>query len=90
MAAPTSRAPKTLRILGVVIIVAGLVTPLVGVERARMIVEWWAAQGSAFMRVWAGFVFALGLLLAYAVVPRRLRLRSLRERAPPVVSPTSL
>lgn len=51
--APTSRAPQALRIVGVVIFVAGLVTPLLGVERARAIVEWWAAQGSPLMRVWA-------------------------------------
>jgi hypothetical protein len=68
--APTSRAPTTIRILGVVIIVAGLITPLLGVERARMIVEWWATQGSGFMRAWAGFALAFGLFLAYAVAPR--------------------
>jgi hypothetical protein len=70
VSAPTSRAPKTLRCLGVVIIIGGLVTPLFGVERARTIVEWWAAHGFAFMRVWAGFALALGLFLAYAVAPR--------------------
>jgi hypothetical protein len=73
VAAPASRAPKTVRVLGVVIIVAGVVTPLVGVERARAIVEWWTAQGTAFMRAWAGVALAFGLFLAYAVAPRPLR-----------------
>jgi hypothetical protein len=73
VAAPTSRAPKIIRILGVVIIVAGLATPLIGVERARAIVEWWAAQGSALLRVWAGIALVFGLFLAYAVAPRRPR-----------------
>jgi hypothetical protein len=58
------------RILGVSIIVAGLVTPLLGVERARMIVEWWEAQGFAFTRVWAGVALAFGLFLAYAIAAR--------------------
>ena len=70
LAAPASRAPTTLRILGVVIVVAGVVTPLVGVDRARAIVEWWTGQGSAFMRLWAGMALMLGLFLAYAVTPR--------------------
>jgi hypothetical protein len=70
VSAPTSRAPKTLRVLGVIIIVGGLATPLIGVERARAIVEWWAAQGSGFMRVWAGVALAFGLFLAYAIAPQ--------------------
>lgn len=57
------------RIAAAVIIVAGLVTPLFGVERARAIVDWWVSHGSAFMRVWGGCALAFGLFLAYAVAP---------------------
>jgi hypothetical protein len=71
LAAPTSRAPKALRVLGVVVVVAGVVTPLVGVERARAIVAWWTDQGTAFLRLWAGLALALGTFLAYVTVPRR-------------------
>lgn len=71
--APTSRAPQTLKMLGVVIIVAGLATPLIGVDRARVIVEWLTTQGPALMRVWAGFALGFGLFLAYAVAPPRPR-----------------
>ena len=70
VAAPTSRTPTTLRVLGVVIIVGGLVTPLIGVERARAFVAWWATQGSALLRVWAGVALVFGLFLAYAMAPR--------------------
>ena len=70
MAAPSSRAPTTIRILRVVIIVGGLVTPLVGVERARLIVHWWAAHGTGFLRAWAGMALGLRLFLAYAVAHR--------------------
>jgi len=79
VAAPTSRAPKTLRILSVVIIVAGLITPLIGVERTRAIVEWWAGQGAAFLRVWAGVALAFGLSLAYAVAAWKPRSDRLQE-----------
>jgi len=67
-AAPSSRAPEVVRILGTIILVAGLITPLFGLERFRRLLNWWSAQGPAFMRVWAGFALAFGLLLAYAIV----------------------
>jgi hypothetical protein len=72
-AAPASRAPKTLRILGIIILVAGLFTPLSGVERVHRLMDWWSTQGAMFMRVWATFALAFGLLLAYAVAPNLLR-----------------
>ena len=67
LAAPASRAPEVVRLLGLIIIAAGLLTPLFGVERLRRILDWWSRRGAAFMRVWAGVALAVGLLLAYAV-----------------------
>jgi hypothetical protein len=66
VAAPTSRTPTTLRVLGVIIIVGGLVTPLIGVDRARMFLAWWVTLGTMVMRVWASIAFVFGLFLAYA------------------------
>jgi hypothetical protein len=66
-AAPASRAPEALRILGVVIMVAGVTTLFLGLERFRGLVGWWSSQGSAVVRVWGAFALALGLLLAYAL-----------------------
>ncbi len=68
-AAPTSRAPDLIRILGVVIIVMGVVTPFFGLERFRRLLDSWSAQGSAFIRAWAVLALAFGLSLAYAIVP---------------------
>ena len=70
MTASLSRVPAVLGVLGVVVLVSGLVTPFLGVERARAIVEWWGALGPAVTRVWAGIAVALGALLVYAVAPR--------------------
>jgi len=81
VAAPTSRAPTTVRILGVVIFGAGLITPLIGIERAHAIVEWWSDQGTAFMRVWAAIALAFGLFLAYAIAPRTPRSDSAGRQA---------
>jgi hypothetical protein len=82
-AAPSSRAPKVLRILGVIILVAGLFTPLIGVERVHRLMDWWSTQGAVFMRVWATFALALGLFLAYAVVPKERRARRILSRRNP-------
>jgi len=69
LAAPDSRAPVTLRILGVVTLVADLATPLFGLKRFHRVFDWWAALRPAFKRAWAGCALAFGLLLFYAVVP---------------------
>ncbi len=69
-AAPTSRAPRTLRVLGAIAIVAGLTMPVVGVEGFRGQVEWFLALGPGFLRTYAVFVLGFSALLAYALVPR--------------------
>ena len=73
LVAPGSRAPKTLRTLGAVVIVAGLATPLFGVERSRAILDWVATQGTALLRVGAALAVVLGGLIAFAVGPRSRR-----------------
>ena len=57
------------RLLGVVIIVIGGITPFFGLERFRRLLDWWSAQGSAFVRGWAVLALLFGLSLAYALVP---------------------
>jgi len=69
LAAAASRAPKTLRILGFIILVGGLITPFVGADRARAMLDWWGAQGPAIIRLWAGLPFALGVFVTFAVTP---------------------
>lgn len=66
--APTSHVPQILLVLGPIIVVAGLLTPLIGVARLYRIIQWWEAQGTVFTRVVAGFSLAFGLLLTLAVV----------------------
>jgi hypothetical protein len=70
LAAPTSRAPRAIRAVGAIILVAGLMTPFFGLDRFRGILEWWSAQGPMFMRVWAGVALAFGFIMAYTLVPR--------------------
>ena len=71
LVARISRAPKTLRAFGAIALVAGLATPLFGVERARAIFDWEATQGTALIRVGAGLALAIGGFIAFAVAAGR-------------------
>lgn len=70
-AAPASRMPRTLPILGAFIVLAGIATPFIGVEGVDAIVAWWSAQSALFMRAWAGLAVLFGAFVIYAVAPRR-------------------
>ena len=68
--AAVSRAPTTLRVLGALIVIAGLLTPLFGVERAQAMLKWWSEQGGQFMRGWAAVAVVFGVFIIYVVRPR--------------------
>lgn len=70
-AARHSRMPRALRAIGMVIIVAGLITPLFGVERSVSMFNWLTTQGPAFVRVVAIVAIALGAFILYVATPRR-------------------
>lgn len=65
LAAPASRAPQAIRVLGFVIVVAGVITPFFGVERASAILDWWSALGALLMRIPPAIALALGCGLVY-------------------------
>ena len=72
--ASVSRVPKTLRILGYLVLIAGIATALTGlvaIERARAIVEWWLQQGSGVVRLTGVLVMIFGGFIAYACAPAR-------------------
>ena len=67
MVAPRSRAPRALQAAGAVLLLAGLATPLFGIDRTRAVLAWEAAQGTWLIRVGGAIVVALGGLLAAAI-----------------------
>ena len=69
MVAPKTRAPRTLRVFGVILVVAGLLLPFLGVGFIRGIMDWWLSLGTGIMRAWSVMAIAFGVLLAYAVFP---------------------
>ena len=64
-AAPASRAPRTLRVLGLIVIIAGLMTPWFGVARSRAVLNWLESAGPLLMRLDAGVGMALGGFLVH-------------------------
>ena len=71
MAAPGSRAPRVLQAAGAVMLLAGLATPLFGVERTKAVLAWEATQGPYLIRFGGAVVLVLGGLLTVALRPKR-------------------
>ena len=64
-----SRFPFGMRLLGVFVVVAGLVTPFVGVDGARAWMAWGSERGPLLQRSWAVFAIALGLFIVTRARP---------------------
>jgi NAD/NADP transhydrogenase beta subunit len=65
LAAPASRAPRTLRVLGLIVIIAGVMTPWFGVARAWAVLNWLASAGSLLMRLDSVVGMAIGGFLVW-------------------------
>ena len=72
-----SRMPRTLRVFGIVVLVAGLTTPFLGVERARAIMNWMLAPGPVVVRLLALLAVGFGSFIIY-VVSTGVRMRTAR------------
>jgi uncharacterized protein YjeT (DUF2065 family) len=70
MAAPISRAPALLRLFGAVILIAGLATPLFGVELSRSLLTAASANGGTWLRIFGTIAIALGGSFVWALSPR--------------------
>ncbi len=74
LAAPVSRSPKVLRVVGFVILILGIVTALAGsvaAEQSHAVIELWEQLSPTIVRLTAVALLALGIFVAYACAPRR-------------------
>ena len=71
LAAPASRVPTGLRCLGALIVIGGLLTPVLGVQFAKLVLAWWSEGGPAIIRIWAVAALAIGAFIVFAAAPRR-------------------
>lgn len=67
-AAPLSRFPTTLQVVGVIFVVAGIAMPFIGLARFTSMVAWWLNKLPSFTRVWAVVTLALGVFFVWAVI----------------------
>ena len=70
LAASSSRWPRTLRALGAAVCLQGLSATLLGLDRARAVMEWEGMQGSALLRAGAAAAVASGCFIVFAVKQR--------------------
>src|SRR5262245_13476745 len=70
LAASGARAPAAVRVIGVVILAAGLLTLVIGLDRARAILEWLVASGPVWTRLAGAVAIAFGSLLLCLLKPR--------------------
>ncbi len=70
LAALSSRWPWTLRVFGAAMCLQAVVATVLGIERARAVMEWEGMQGSALLRAGAAVALASGAFIAFAVTKR--------------------
>jgi uncharacterized protein YjeT (DUF2065 family) len=70
LAAPDSKAPTTLRVIGAVVVIAGLATPLLGPTVANNLIADWSTDGGARFRVFGTVAVVLGCWLVWLLTPR--------------------
>ena len=82
--ARASRAPRTIRVLGAFIIVAGISLPFIGMDGLRALVDgidWFAAQDMAVTRIWMMGDMMCTRSIPYALTPQRAVVSMKTERS---------
>jgi hypothetical protein len=70
VAAPATRTPKTVRVIAVIIFLAGVATALISPERAQVLKEWWVTRGPDPLRIAACFPLAVGFFILFATLTK--------------------
>jgi hypothetical protein len=71
IATSISRWPTTMRVFGVIAIIAGITTALMGVDRARAIFTWSSTHGTGIIRIWGVIALLVGCIIAFAFAGSR-------------------
>ena len=69
LAAAATRTPKTVRLIGLIILVAGIATVLIPTERAQLMKEWFPAHLDA-VRMAACLPLAVGIFVGLSVLTK--------------------
>jgi len=66
--AADSKAPGILRILGGLILIVAIATPLLGLDRHRRMIDWWLARDRKIQIICGAAAFVFGVVLIYAIL----------------------
>jgi len=69
-AASATRTPKTIRVIGLLVLIAGIVTAVISPERADLMKDWLVARGPDTLRIAACIPLAAGLFIAGATLTK--------------------
>jgi uncharacterized membrane protein len=70
VAAAATRTPKTIRVIAVIIFLAGVATALISPERAQLLKDWWLSHGPDALRIAACFPLAVGFFILVATLTK--------------------
>ena len=70
VAARATRTPKTIRVIAVIIFLAGVATALINPERAQLLRDWWLSHGPDALRIAACFPLAVGFFILVATMTK--------------------
>ena len=70
VAAVATRTPKTIRVIAVIIFLAGVATALISPDRAQVLKDWWLSHGPDFLRIAACFPLAVGFFILVAALTK--------------------
>jgi uncharacterized membrane protein len=70
VAATATRTPKTVRVIAVIIFLAGVATALLSAERAQVLKDWWMSHGPDALRIAACFPLAVGFFILFATLTK--------------------
>ena len=68
MAARATRTPKTIRVIGLILLVAGIASVFISAERAQLMKDWWIAHGPDTFRIAACFPLVAGIIIGISAL----------------------
>ncbi len=68
-AAPVSRAPLFLQIMGALALIAAVILPFIGIDRFKALIDWWTSLSPKAIRINCLFPIVLGALILWALLP---------------------
>lgn len=67
-AASESKAPMLLRLLGLLILILAILTPVLGLDRHRRMIDWWLTRRRTVQTMCGAAAFVFGVGLIYVIL----------------------